>query len=115
MSIPSERKVTLESGLNNVIYTVPEGKKIEYVPDDIELYYKIGTLDQIRDMSRGRGGGNNIFSKDDIRLGTVEQLKNALHVKVQQGGARKSLRKRKNKKSRKGKSKKNRRKSNRRR
>jgi len=130
MSIPSERKVTLDAGINSVIYTDTdtEGKKKEYVDDDIELYHNgesIGNLDEIRAVGRKNRAGNNIFSKNGVYLGKVEELKYAFTVKEKKGGARKSLRKRKNKKSRKGKSrkgksrkgksKKNRRKSNRRR
>lgn len=139
MSIPlgfrnfNIRGVTLDSGINGVIYTDTDtvGKKKEYVDENIELYYNnsgigthgngIGTLKQIRaaGIINRAAGTDYIFNGNpkypNELLGTVEQLKYKLHVKVQQGGARKSLRKRKNKKSRKGKSKKNRRKSNRRR
>lgn len=126
MSISSkERGVTLAFGLNKVIYTDTdtEGKKKEYVPNDVELFHGhrgIGTLKEIRDAGVRNGGGTKIYSKDDEYLGTVEELKYAFTVKEKKGGARKSLRKRKNKKSRKGKSRKgksknNRRKSNRRR
>ena len=122
------RKVTLENGLNKVIYTDTEGGE-EYVPNNIELYHNgesIGTIDQIKaaNSKNEAVGTSNIFSKNGVYLGTVEDLKYAFSVKVptegSHGGARKSLRKRKNKKSRKGKSrkgksKKNRRKSNRRR
>ena len=116
MSISSTegRKVTLKHGLNHVIYTDTE----KAVPDDVELYFDgmgIGTLTQIREagVKNGTLGTLNIWSGKP--LGTVDTLKDKLYVKVQQGGARKSLRKRKSKKSTKGKSKKNRRKSNRRR
>ena len=117
-----ERKVTLQQGINYVIYTDTN----EEVPDHVDLYLPtgkgIGNLKQIREagVKNGTLGTHTVWSgktyhEDDEPVGTVQTLKNALYVKELPGGARKSLRKRKSKKSRKGKSKKNRRKSNRRR
>ena len=104
------RKITLEEGLNRVIYT--DNK--EAVPDNMTLYYNnklIGTLAEIKAKGRVLGLGNNmVYNKDGDKEGTVDYLKDKLTARpLTNGGKRKSRRNRKSKKLKKNCKKSNRR------
>jgi len=73
------KNIVLELGLNSVVYAENRDKEIK---DNVPLYLKIGTLNEIREKGREKKGvaGKNIYSVSGIPLGDVDSLKNSLQI-----------------------------------